>query len=145
MSHIQAGFWRILRNFCFIILGFFLPKKAKRILMLVSLHAQLVQDGVFDDETLKKLNDSMRLADSEDALGYPAHFHSVLLSRDRLPEEVVSQLGQYSGDQCLPYNEAQRVSKMLIELTPTWLRYDTYDNMGKDVIRLFACNSLRHA
>jgi len=144
MSHIQAGFWRILRNFRFLVLGFILPKKGKRILMLVSLHAQLVQDGVFDDETLKKLNESMRLADSEDALNYPAHFHNVVWGRDRLPEEVVSQIGQYSSDQCLPYTEAQRVSKMLVDLTPAWLRYDTYDNMGKDVIRLFACNSLRH-
>ena len=125
-------------------LGWILPKRGKRILMLVSLHAQLVQDGVFDEETLKKLNESMHLADSEEALSYPAHFHRVVWGQDRIPDEVVTAIGAHSGAQCLPYTEAKRVSMLLVELTPAWLRYDTYENMGKDVIRLFACNSLKH-
>ena len=113
--------------------------------MLVTLHAQLVQDGVFDEETLKKLNDSMRLADSEEALSYPAHFHNLVWGEERIPPEIVSAIGTHSGSVCLPFTDAQRVSKLLVDATPAWLRYDTYENMAKDVIRMFACNSVRHA
>lgn len=141
MAPIKHGLLGMLMTFFYLMLSFILPANGKRILVLTSLHAQLVQRGVFQAETLHKLNQSLCLAQSDRALELPATVSGRLWDATQLDTIVEEIHSRASGPVCLPYQEAKRVSESIVAILPRWLRYDTDDVMVRDTISLFYCQS----
>jgi len=145
MSKVSLGITAVLRTLFFVVLGTILPYRAKRIFLIATLHAELVEKGVFEQETLDKLNDSMKLAQDVDALKYPAYFHQMVWSdQERLSRVVDEIVGEHTEEFCIPHAEAKKVSETIISMAPSWLRYGP-DEMVSDVIHLFYCHPVRHA
>lgn len=140
MKQVKKGFHHLIILFGLHLLGLILPNRGKRLLMLTSLHARLVRDGVFHNETLTKLNDSLFLASSEKALVLPASVYNQLWDAEKVKNIMAEIDGKYDGDTCLLFDDARRVSQSIISLTPSWLRYDTNEQMLKDLIQLFYCH-----
>ena len=143
MSQVRNGLTGILKTLFFFLLGILLPSKAKRIFMMTTLHAQLVEDGVFTEETLKKLNETMDLARSDDALTYPAYFHSFVWGDQRLPDVIHDIVGPHAPDSCIPYTEAKRVGESILAMAPSWLVYGGKDEMLRDIVQLFYCHPMQ--
>ena len=140
MKQVKKGFHHVIILFGLHLLGLILPNRGKRLLMLTSLHARLVRDGVFHTETLSKLNDSLFLASTEKALVLPASVYNELWDAEKVKSIMAEINGKYNGDTCLLFDDAKRVSQSFISLTPSWLRYDTHEQMLKDLIQLFYCH-----
>lgn len=143
MNQVRNGAFGLLKTFLFFLLSFLLPMRTKRMLVMTSLYAQLVQQGVFQEETLEKLNDTLELADSPDALQFPMLISRRLWDEDKLAEAIRQIHGHYDGQACLPYEEAKRVSQSIISLVSPTLRYDTSENMVRDTITMFYCHPTR--
>lgn len=142
MQTVKVGFRHLLAIVGLYLLSIILPNRGKRIIMLTTLHARLVRDGVFHAETLQKLNDSLFLASSPTALTLPASIYGMVWDVEQLHSILQEIDGQYDGDTCLLYADAKKVSQSIISLTPTWLRYGTVDDMLRDVMSLFYCRPL---
>lgn len=142
MQTVKVGFRHLLSIVGLYLLSILLPNRGKRIIMLTTLHAQLVRDGVFHAETLQKLNDSLFLASSATALTLPASIYSSVWNAAQLQSILHEIDGKYDGDTCLLYADAKKVSQSIITLTPMWLRYGSIDDMMRDVMSLFYCKPL---
>lgn len=142
MQTVKGGFRHLLAIVGLYLLSILLPNRGKRIIMLTTLHARLVRDGVFHAETLQKLNDSLFLASTPTALTLPASIYGRVWDTNQLHSILNEIDGKYDGDTCLLYADARKVSQSIISLTPAWLRYGSVDDMMRDVMSLFYCKSL---
>lgn len=143
MKQVKQGFRHLIVLFGLYLLGLILPNRGKRLIMLTSLHARLVRDGVFHNETLSKLNQSLYLASSEKALELPASVYNQVWDAEKVKTILTEIDGKYDGETCLLYEDAKKVSQSIITLTPAWLRYDTEEGMLRDVLNLFYCHPTR--
>lgn len=147
MKKVKHGVHGMLKTMCcsctrcafFFILSILLPSNGKRILVLTSLHAQLVQRGVFQAETLHKLNQTLCLARSDEALNLPTAVSGRLWDSSQLDLIIRDIHTKDTGSVCLPYQEAKRVSESIVAILPSWLRYDDNEHMVRDTINLFYC------
>lgn len=140
MKQVKKGLTHLIVLFGLYLLGIVLPNRGKRLMVLTSLHARLVRDGVFHEETLSKLNQSLYLASSEKALELPASVYKQLWDAEQLKSIMKDIDGQYDGETCLLYDDAKKVSQSIIPLIPSWLRYDSNERMLQDVVNLFYCH-----
>lgn len=145
MNHVKLSMRHLLSLIGLYLLGLILPRRGKRIILLTTLHARLVRDGVFHEETMCKLNASLHLASSEKALALPASIYGSVWSAEQLKAIMKEIDGNYDGETCLLYSDARRVGESIIELTPRWLKYDNPDEMLNDVLSLFYCKPARIA
>lgn len=145
MNHVKSGFRLMLISIGLYLLGVILPMRSKRLLFLASLAARLVRDGVFNAETMQKLNASLQLAHSENALQLPVTVCHRIWDADT-SKKIFSEIhGDYAGDSCLLFEDAQQVCRRAVELTPAWLRYGSVDDMMRDASQLFYCSPARLA
>lgn len=127
------------------LLGLFLPENGKRIIFLTTLHARLVRDGVFHEETLQKLNESLHLARSDAALQLPATIYGRIWDPE-VTQQIFQEIdGDYRGNSCLLFEDARRVSARIVSLAPSWIRYGTSEQMEQDAQQLFYCSPTRLA
>ncbi len=142
MYTVKTGLGHLMAIVGLYLLSICLPNRGKRIIMLTTLHARLVRDGVFHAETLQKLNESLFLASSDTALTLPASIYGRVWDANQI-QTVLNEIdGRYDGDTCLLYSDAKKVSESIISLTPEWLRYGSVDDMRRDVLSLFYCKPL---
>lgn len=122
------------------LIGALMPDHSKRMLMLTSLHMQLVQEGIFREDALDRLNRAMDLTGREDALLFPAHVYRSIWEHTALKESLHSVEGFDFSHSCLPFEEAKKLAEEITaHAIPTWLKYGLNADMVNDIIRLFYC------
>lgn len=141
MHRVKTLVLAYLKAFALYLLGIFLPMHTKRILLVTTLHLQLVRDGIFREETLEKLNQAMGLAKYEDALKVPAAVYDEVWDHDALSKAIHETVNGYVADACLPFEDAKKISESILNVTPHWLQYGRRDDMMKDLIQLFYCQA----
>lgn len=118
-----------------------MPPRGKRVMLVVSVYQQLVREGVFQEETLEKLNSRLFLVKNEELLpwltmtGYSAWDHALL--HKTIQDYVKGKI----SDSCLTYIEARRISEALVDIAPQCLTYARREEMVKDLIELFYCQT----
>ncbi len=107
------------------VLSTVLTPYGKRIFFLTSLYMQMRHQHIslIQQNTLQKLNQTLRLARSESALMLAAHAHKVVWPGDLLTR-IVEQ------DKELPIDVR---CDAIIDLAPEWLKYGSKDDMSKDI------------
>lgn len=119
-----------------------MPERFKRIVLLTSLHVKGTQENVFDEMSLKKLNEKIHLVVNEDALTSACYFTPRLWTDVDL-KALISQYASCNLDgKCLEQQDAYYVSRQLAEKAPAWLKYDK-DQMIKDFLMLFYAQPVR--
>lgn len=137
MNHLWRSLKEMIIHIGIILLNLFLPNKIKRIVYLTTLHARLVHDGVFQQELLSKVNQTLLIARDDKALILPATMGHRLWTDEQIrPLFNNASLNQVV---CLPFDEATRISKELVEMSPDWLRYAKSQEMVIDTLKLFYC------
>lgn len=148
MIKFKSSLLLMLKTFFFFLMGALLPEKGKRVILLTSLHNKLVQKGVFESETLEKLNSTLCLADSERTLNLPPSFIGRVWDEDKLSQIFVDIETAHTQDSCLIYADAQKVADKIVSLAPAWVRYGSADEMVRDTLGLFysnrICTSFNH-
>lgn len=141
MKHLWLSLKQLTIHFGVLLLSIFTPNKIKRITYLTTLHAHLVRDGVFQQELLGKVNQTLQIAKDDDALVLPATMHTRLWD-DAQIRPLFSDT-DFSKTVCLPFDEAKRISEELVDMAPKWLKYDDYQVMVVDTLKLFYCQPIR--
>lgn len=137
MAEIKSRFWLIVKACLLSVLGFLMPMHGKRIMLVTTLHLQLVRDGIFREETLEKLNSALRLARFDDALVLPATVYSSVWDDNKLQQAIHSVIQGDLQHRSLGFDEAKRLSESVLAVTPKWLQYGRREDMMKDLINLF--------
>ena len=108
-----------------VLLSRILSPYAKRIFFLTSLYVQMRHQHInlIHQNTLRKLNETLKLARTEDALMLAAHAHRVVWNGDALIDIIEHHESVNVDAKC----------EAIIKLSPTWLRYGSEDAMKKDI------------
>lgn len=118
----------------------FVPSKGKKMMYIVSIYSQLVQDKILEATTLDNLNMKLNLACQPEALQFPMELSDAIWKDISFKDIFKEELGQYyqcDGTHCIPFAEAQIISAKIVDRTPWWLRYDIKSNMVRDLATLF--------
>lgn len=125
----------------------FVPSKGKKMMYIVSIYSQLVEDKILEATTLDKLNMKLNLACQPEALRLPMELGEAIWKDISFKDLFKEELGQYyytcDDIHCIPFDEAQIISAKIVERTPAWLRYDDKVSMVRDVATLFYAASGR--
>jgi hypothetical protein len=124
-----------------LLLSVLVPTKIKRITYLTTLHAQLVQGGVFQQELLSKVNQTLQITRDDNAMLLPASIHHRLWDDAQI--RPLFKGADFTQSVCLPFEEAKRISEELVDMSPKWLRYSGYQDMVVDTLKLFYCQPIR--
>lgn len=127
------------------LLGMLLSIHGKRILLVTTLHLQLVRDGIFQEETLEKLNEALRLAKFNDALRLPAVVYDKVWDDQKLQEAIRSASNGDIRGRLIDFDEAKKLSESVVAVAPEWLRYGRRDDMVNDLITLIYRQSTLNA
>lgn len=119
------------------LLGCILPDVNKRIMLITTLHLELVQRGLFQEEALSKLNAAMDLATNDEALKLPAMVHQSVWRHTVLDQVIAGMPEVDFMNANLPYEEVRELGVKLTHAAPSWLQYGYDENMVSDFIRLF--------
>lgn len=133
----------LLLHVWYYVLATFLPNKVKRITYLATLHARLVRDGVFQQELLGKVNQTLQIVKDERALITTASMYKRLWGDEQI--RPLFKHTDFSKSMCLPYDEAERISQELVNMMPDWLRYAKTQDMIVDTLKLFYCQPLSNS
>lgn len=121
-----------------------MPSRAKRVMLVASVHQELVREGVFREEALEKLNSQLFLVKNDKLLpwlaatGYKAWDHAML------HQTIENYIRGKVGNRYLTYSESKRICEALIDTAPQKLHYATRDEMVNDLIGLFYCESSKY-
>ena len=118
----------------------FMPSKGKKMMYIVSIYSQLVQDKILEATTLDNLNMKLNLACQPEALQFPMELSDAIWKDISFKDIFKEELGHYyqaDGTHCIPFAEAQIISAKIVDRTPWWLRYDIKSNMVRDLATLF--------
>ena len=141
MKQLRTMLGSFTTNLLLSLLGMLLPIHGKRILLVTTLHLQLVRDGIFREETLEKLNRALRLAKFDDALQLPAAVYDRVWDDAKLQAAVRAVIRGSIRDQNLTYDNAVKLSEAVLKVAPSWLHYGRHDDMVKDLVSLFYCQA----
>ncbi|MDR3392330.1 MAG: hypothetical protein P4L77_11410 [Sulfuriferula sp.] len=111
-----------------------LPRRTKRLLFLASFFASVKdeKEPSFDDPALQKLNQLMRLSNTDSALKLPVHLSRVIW-RGRTFNEICGDPmleGQLTPDRL------DGAAHSIISFMPKWLQYGRPEDIEKDVKQL---------
>lgn len=121
------------------IFSFVVPTKGKKMMYIISIYSQLVQDKILEATTLDKLNMKLNLACQPEALKLPMELGDAIWKDISFKDIFKEELGQYyqcDSTHCIPFADAQIISAKIVEHTPWWLRYDIKSNMARDLATL---------
>lgn len=131
----------MLMNGAFNIIGKVLPNNTKRIVLLSTLAANIVDIKYGDDEIIHKLNDLLLLCNDDNALKLPITLSKVIWKHDDTGE-LSNIYYRYNNSTFI----VKDVITKIISKIPKWLMYDNTDIVKIDIEELLnACNTLRHA
>jgi hypothetical protein len=108
-----------------------LPPRMKRLVFLASLTARLRGSETFDDDTLRKLNKLMVLANSENALRLPIQLSRAIWNGKTAYEITHDTLQQ--GDESFGKERLKSLAHCVITAMPSWLRYGDDSDIEKDL------------
>lgn len=126
----------------------FVPSKGKRMMYLVSIYSQLVEDKILEATTLDNLNMKLNLACQSEALQLPMELSEAIWKDISFKDLFKTELGQFyhcDENHCMPFTDAQIISARIVDKTPRWLMYDDKPNMVRDLATLFYAASARTA
>lgn len=136
MNRVGTLISTFLKGMLLSLLGLVLSIHGKRILLVTTLHLQLVRDGIFQEETLEKLNEALRLAKFNDALRLPQAVYDKVWDDKKLQEAIRSASNGEIKGRMIDFEEAKRLSESVVSVSPEWLRYGRRDDMVNDLINL---------
>ena len=110
----------------------------KRILFLTTLFMQLANLHSFQRDAMAKLNQSLKLARTEDALEIPSKVHGLIWDRETLDQTIYEACGGDLLCESLRPEEASKACGRIVDQTPQWLRYGRREDMVTDLMRLVA-------
>lgn len=106
--------------------GVFLTNKGRRMIVVISVAAYLHTLHRGGELSLSKVNDKVRLSESEEALKFPATLGSKLWS-----DSGIEDLDLASGK--------DSIVKRLLDHMPRYLQYGRYSDMEKDLRQVIGC------
>lgn len=110
----------------------------KRILFLTTLFMQLANLHSFQREYMARLNQSLKLARTEDALEIPSRVHGLIWNRETLDQTIHEACGGDLFCETLNPEDASKACGRIVDSTPQWLRYGRREDMVTDIMRLVA-------
>lgn len=72
------------------VIGYLLPRRIKRMVLIISLYSLYKGQDNIDDQTLHKLNQLLRLSHSDEALQLPRYLSNVIW-KGRTTEDILSK------------------------------------------------------
>lgn len=129
----QRGFMEGLVSIGQFFLSKLISTHGKRIIFITSLYFQVVQLERLKADALSKLNSMMNLAANEQALQLPAALRGIVWNHTTIGEELSVEL----LDQEISTERAHLLSERVVELSPSWVRYNRRD-MLSDVFDLIS-------
>lgn len=132
----RRGFKARLQSVLEFCLSKLISRHGKRVLFVTSLYMEVVRLGRLKAEALGKLNTLMKIASCESALRLPVAMRGMVWSETGLSRE----LGEQLLDHELSDVEVRELSKKVVALTPSWLRYEP-PAMATDVYELIRNSS----
>ncbi len=135
----------MLTTLFFTFIGIFMPRQRKRLFIIAGIHAKLIQNGVFHEESINKLNGVLHLTDDDKSLDIPESVYESVWDSSELSKILHQIPTTYDGETCMLYNDAKRVTEEILKLTPKWLQYGSLDEMSLDLINLFMCQTVKTA
>ena len=114
------------------ILRFMLPRKGKRAVFLTTLFMEIAKISPAHEQTLRELNDYLKIVNNFDSIRLPASLHDQIWS-DR---EFYIRVGEGTVSE----EEIEGIAKRAINQVPEWSQYGDYDQVledTKNVIRAY--------
>ncbi len=106
-----------------------LPSRAKRMILLSSLFAQICSPkDQIDPRTIHSLNKLMALSHEDQALKFPMHLSKVIWRGDK------NTITLYPSDDQL---SIEQTIERLVSNIPSWLAYSSLDIIKEDIRQLF--------
>lgn len=133
----------LMRRFLHCVLKNVLPDRAKRLMLLSSLHARIATDAHPDKEIARKLNEVFALSSSDEALLFPMQL------RERLWREPINvscgvsnpvEVKDFRDIASMTFTKSQVriVSDQILKTVPGWLQYGSKRQMKQDVVALLS-------
>ena len=95
------------------------PARTKRLIFIASFSAN-VRSRKLDHETIRRLNALFDLCATENAMQLPGYLSKVIWNN-----EVVYDLNRFfRGDETVSESNFDSIVRNVIELMPSWMRYD---------------------
>lgn len=120
-----------------LILAITTPRTGKRLIFVVSLFASL--RSTTSIETLQVLNARLKVADNEQALGFPAAVSNRIWGRNTLSCVAGECLGPRNCT-TLCQEELSRMSIRVLSLMPKWMQYAPLEKMLEDALCVLQVN-----
>ena len=112
-----------------------IPQRSKRVLLITSVHAHLVTEGVLRKTTLDRLNSTMNLALSVDVLKLPESFSQTIWGKRNVLEALPDQTCDMRTHSCIPDQDAEAMVNDIIAKTPFFMTYPRAD-MRRDLLAM---------
>ncbi len=113
------------------LLGYVMPTRMKRIVVMSSLLGSITKKKELDSVTLEKVNDLVNICDMHTAICFP-----MMYSKISWNDEVVhdtTQVGKNLNESDLRKQTATKIIKMI----PNWLKYEE-ESMERDITDMLA-------
>jgi len=131
-----------LAHFFLVALLLVMPTQGKRLMYLASLNFYLIREGVFKQTSLEEFNYTSVLNLPIEAFQLPRMAMSLIWDRTELMDVVIRDYD--TNNDCPKFDIALAVSKHIVEITPTWLKYP-HRQMTVDTMQLFYQSLARKA
>jgi uncharacterized Fe-S cluster protein YjdI len=117
------------------------PKKAKRLIFVISILALIENSKTLNKELTHKLNAILQLAYDEEALKFPAYLKEWIW-KNRIKDRMIEINGvkfDISDNAAIIQHDPKCVmlSKSILSIMPLWLMYASSEEMTHDIRMLF--------
>ena len=118
-----------------------IPKKAKRLIFVISILALIENSKILNKELTHKLNTILQLAYDEDALKFPAYLKEWIWSnhiKDRMIEVDGIKFDLADNAAIIRHDpRCVMLANSILSITPLWLMYANAEEMTHDIRMLF--------
>lgn len=113
-----------------------LSGNGKRILFLVTTYMKLTKADKLVKEDWSVLNNSLSLSRDLDALVFPAALRDLVWGVGDIESQTCGvDVGKVMSRDTPTYSY-KKICRMIVEASPTWLRYGRRDDMYKDLVAM---------
>jgi hypothetical protein len=112
----------------------FISQRSKRIMLITSVHAHLVAEGILRKTTLARLNSVLGLAESTETLRLPESFSHVIWANRNVLESIDHNCDMRAHS-CIPDTDAMAMVDNIIAQVPVWMAYPEVD-MRRDLLSM---------
>lgn len=132
----RTSFLHVVFNTILMFIGKLLPNKFKRYILLTTIYTKAVNEKIFDDKNLKKLNDKLNLVQDIKAMENISMISNKLWSNVELNELLRESVQCNLNGECISLTDADGLAEKVISMTPKWLQYNQ-SRMRRDLANLF--------